>query len=114
MGIIGVLLATLISLPLKVIYLNALCERKILKRNPLQSIIIIFVNYLLFFMVVFLEEAFHLSTIIETNILKFLLFGILFFLVISFMTFLVNLFVCPDLLDEVKKILKIKGESCAK
>ena len=59
--IYGVLLATVISLPLKVVYVTWLVEKKVMGRNGWQSVKIIGVNFLLFFIAVILAENIKLK-----------------------------------------------------
>ena len=47
-GIYGAIIATIVAIPIKVIYVNYLAEKKILKRSPLKTIMIFIVNYSLF------------------------------------------------------------------
>ena len=53
-GIVGVTLATVIALPVKVIWCTYIADRKVMKRSYWKSISIIGVNFLFFFGVVFL------------------------------------------------------------
>lgn len=51
-GIVGAISATVIALPLKVIYVTYVADVKILKRNVWKTVSILFVNYIAFFFVV--------------------------------------------------------------
>ena len=59
--IYGVLLATVISLPLKVVYVTWLTEKKIMSRNSWMSVRIIGINFLLFAIAVFFAENLRLN-----------------------------------------------------
>ena len=63
MGIIGVLLATVLALPLKVIYCTYLCDRKILHRSYVNTLKIYSANYLVFASAVLVHKIheFHIS-----------------------------------------------------
>lgn len=58
-GIYGVVFATVIALPLKVIYTNYLAEKKIMKRKPTKTLRIFAVNYGAFIASVFLRDILH-------------------------------------------------------
>lgn len=61
-GIIGVTLATVIALPVKVIWCTYVADKKVMKRSYWKSISIIGVNFLFFFAVVLLSRR-YLPTI---------------------------------------------------
>lgn len=110
LGINGVLLATVISLPIKVIYLNILSEHTILKRNPLKTILIVFVNFLSFASIVVINEIFGISDNIAPNIPSFLLYGVVIVFVLSMVIFPLNLAVNKDMFCIIKLIRKRNNE----
>ena len=57
-SIVGVLIATVVALPLKVIYLTWLSDKKILKRSYGKTIIILGVNAALFVITVLLKRLY--------------------------------------------------------
>ena len=58
-GIVGVTLATVIALPVKVIWCTYVADEKVMKRSYWKSISIIGVNFLFFFGVVFLSKFYQ-------------------------------------------------------
>ena len=58
-GIVGVTLATVIALPIKVIWCTYIADKKVMKRSYWKSISIIGVNFLFFFGVVFLSRLYQ-------------------------------------------------------
>lgn len=58
-GIVGVTLATVIALPIKVIWCTYIADKKVMKRSYWKSISIIGVNFLFFFGVVFLSRIYQ-------------------------------------------------------
>lgn len=58
-GIVGVTLATVIALPIKVIWCTYIADKKVMKRSYWKSISIIGVNFLFFFGVVFLSRFYQ-------------------------------------------------------
>lgn len=58
-GIVGVTLATVIALPIKVIWCTYVADKKVMKRSYWKSISIIVVNFLFFFGVVFLSRFYQ-------------------------------------------------------
>ncbi len=93
-GIYGVLIATIISLPFKVIYLNWLAERKILKRSPLKTILTLCVNFSLFAITCIIEKYVNISI---DDYLSFFFFGIILTFGYTLITFLLNFCVNKDM-----------------
>lgn len=86
-GVVGVLFATVIALPLKVVYCTYISENIILQRKPLKTILILVANYLLFIVTSILGNIFVLDI---HSYLEFALCGILFSLVFFLVTVLLN------------------------
>lgn len=101
LGIIGVLIATLVSLPIKVVYLNYLSEKKIMKRSPLKTIVIFGVNFGIFFLTVLIAELFPFFTI--TNYLDFIGYGLILTLYYFIGVFAINFIIDKDLKKFVVK-----------
>ena len=95
LGIVGVLIATVIALPLKVVYLNWLAERKVMKRSPKKTIMTLIVNYLIFGATVVLNEYITIS--VNSYAYFFIYAGCLFILYLI-ITFMLNALVNKDLL----------------
>ena len=60
-GIAGVLLGTVLALPLKVVWCTYIADRKVMHRSCWKSISIIGINYLFFCIVILLSNFFQLS-----------------------------------------------------
>lgn len=107
--IIGVLLATLIALPIKVIYLNYLSEKEILKRKPTKTILILVSNILVFVFTVLLSEFFVDFSI--NTIYDFIKYGFALSMIYAALVFSINSFINKDLLLFISKLFsKEKGE----
>ncbi len=102
-GITGVLLATVLALPLKVIYLNWLAEKKIMKRSPLKTLLTIGVNYSIFILTVII------APLLEFRIDKysiFFLYGFILLIVYVIIVFGANCIINRDLMRMPKFFLK--------
>lgn len=100
-GIVGVLFATVIALPIKVIFLTWLSERKILKRNPLKYLSILFANYILFTVTVIVSKH------IEFNInsySEFFICSCVVLLSCALITSALNIVVNPKVIQLLKKM----------
>jgi O-antigen/teichoic acid export membrane protein len=86
-GIYGVTLATVISLPLKVIYSNFIADQKIMKRKPKNTILIFSVNYLYLIITVI---VYHFWSFTITSFWMFLGIGVAVFCVYSSLFLLTN------------------------
>lgn len=107
LGIYGVLLATVCALPLKVIYLNWLCEKKILHRNPLKTILILCSNYLIFGLTILFSSIYGEFVINSYGAL--IVYGVILTLIYLVLTLLINLIVNRDII-KFYKVIKFKHE----
>lgn len=87
-GIYGVLIATVVALPLKVIFTNYISERKVLKRNPIRTITIYISNYIIFIATIIINK-FFLKLQID-NYISFILYGIILTLIYTVIIYLIN------------------------
>jgi len=106
-GIVGVLFATVVALPVKVIYCTYLSDVKILKRSPVKTLRILIPNYLIFGACVMINK---MITININNFFDFVIFGILFTAVIASIGILINLLVNRDCLKIIKVFMRRKGD----
>ena len=104
-GITGVLFATVIALPLKVVYLTWLSEIIILKRKPFRYLLILGVNYTLFVCVVFINRYIDLPI---TGYFSFIIFGCLIFVIITSVVFGVNYCINPNYLHALLQLKRYK------
>ena len=104
-GITGVLFATVIALPLKVIYTNWLAEKKILKRSPKRTVFMLILNYLVFFLTVIVVN--HVEVFIN-SIFEFALWGFFLSLFYCFIAVIINLLINQELYKNLKDVLSIK------
>ena len=104
-GIVGVLMATVLTLPPKVVYCNFVSDRKILKRSGRRTISILGINYIIFIITALISSFIDLK--IESYA-SFALYGMLTFCIICVISILLNVIVNRDLLD-VKMLLKRRG-----
>ena len=104
-GIIGVLVATVVALPLKVIYVTHLSDKVILNRSYNKTLLILGGNYLVFALVVMVNKKINLNI---SNYFDFIKCGITITCVVSVLGIIVNFIVNPDFFDTVKEIIKNK------
>lgn len=104
-GLYGVLIATVISLPLKVIYTNYLSEKVILKRSALKNNMILMGNYIIFGLTCLLSIAIQLDI---SSYAKFIVYGLIFTAIYSIIVLLINVLLNKDLLLTVKLFKKKK------
>lgn len=103
MGIVGVLLATVLALPLKVIYCNYVSDIYILNRKPWRTISILGVNYLIFAFTVILKPFIRINV---NSYADFFGYGVILFTVITVVAFLLNSLVNKDFIKAIKKLIK--------
>ena len=103
----GVLIATVVALPLKVVYLNYIADIKIMKRKPWKTISILGVNYVIFAATVLIKEL--VADIVVKNYWQFILAGIVLAVGYSIVVISLNVLVNRDLLSLFKKVLKRKS-----
>lgn len=101
-GIVGVLLATVAALPLKVIYCAYLSDKIILRRSYKRTVCILGVNYLLFAVTVFLGRNINIQ--IE-NFMEFAVWGIVLSTVFSVIGIGVNFGVNSDCIQFAKELI---------
>lgn len=94
-GIVGVLVATVVALPLKVIYCNYVADKEILKRSKIRTLSILGINGGIFAAVVFVNPLLNLQI---TSYLSFVLYGGVVLAVIGMISIVLNVIVNKDLL----------------
>lgn len=105
--IMGVLIATVAALPLKVIYCNYVSDIKIMKRKPWKTISILGVNYAIFAATVLIKEL--VADIVVENYWQFIVAGLVLAVGYSIVVVVLNVLVNRDLLSLFKKVLKRKS-----
>jgi len=103
MGIEGVLLATVIALPLKVIYCTYVSDRIILKRDSRKTITILICNYLTFGTYVIIHHYVNLQI---NSIVSFVSHGIVISVVIGISYVFLNMIVNKDIVKVIKLLRK--------
>lgn len=104
-GIYGVLIATVVALPLKVVYCAYISDKKIMKRSCKKTVMILGANYLFFAAVVVAEKYIHLN--IE-NYLDFVVAGVFTTVICAVCGVVVNIAANPDCVGIVKIFLNRK------
>lgn len=94
-GIVGVLIATVAALPLKLIYCNYMADKMILKRSLFKTLTILGINWGIFSVVVLINPLLNLHI---TSYFSFALCGCVVFAVISIVSVVLNVIVNRDLL----------------
>ena len=105
--IMGVLIATVAALPLKVIYLNYIADIKIMKRKPWKTISILGINYAIFAVTVLLKEL--VVDIVVENYWQFIIAGIVLAIGYSIVVIVLNVLVNRDLISLFKKVIRRKS-----
>ena len=95
-GLFGVLLATVCALPVKSLYCNYLSDIKILKRQPINTISIIGINFITFFLAVLLKRSISYSI---SSYSSFVIYGGLFTLLFSVTVFFINCLINRNLFN---------------
>ena len=98
-GIVGVLFATLIALPIKVIWCVYVSDKIVLHRSLKRSLSIIGSNFLLFFIVV---ESSRFIKIEVKSYTDFIIYGVMLLLVIGCVGVVMNLLINRELASVVK------------
>ena len=106
-GIYGAIIGTVIALPIKVIYVNYLAERKIMKRSPAKTLWILTINYLVFGLTV-IACQFYKPEI--SSYWQFVLWGAALFFAYLLVLFGLNALVNKDVLLPIKMMLSKKKE----
>ncbi len=105
-GIYGVLFATVVALPLKVIYCTYLSDKVILKRSVKKTISIIIVNYVVFLIAVCSKRWVNIRC---DTVLEFCINGCILLLLFAVVTFVFNGLVNKDVFYLPNKLCKMKG-----
>lgn len=103
-GIVGVLLATVIALPLKSLYCNWISDTQIMKRKPYKTLLILGCNFLCFLIIVALSNCFTFEV---ENYMEFILLGIINSLICFCIVMTVNAIVNRNLLAAGIKMMNI-------
>ena len=101
-GIAGVLIATVLSLPLKVIWCIYISDYKILNRNCFKTIIIISSNYLMFF---FISIAFNNINLNINNYYLFCVWGGILLILLGIVIIFINLLINKECYKTVKRYI---------
>lgn len=101
-GITGVLLATVISLPIKVVFLTVLANKKVMMRSCWKSIRIYAANYLVFIVAVVVKQLMHINV---GTYGCFFLYCLLIFVLFSLLSFVLNIMANRQMLCIVKSFL---------
>lgn len=100
-GITGVVLASVMALPIRTIYVNWLCEKKILQRSARKTISIIGVNIGIFVMTAGIINGCHIIVSVD-NIIQLFTYGITLFLLFAVIVIAGNCLINKDLLHPMK------------
>ena len=106
-GIVGVLYATVVALPLKMVYCNWLADKVIIKRSAYRTIKIIGINIGLFIVTVCISNLFSLSI---STYKSFCLWGLILSIIIMAIYGLANAVVNNDIVIVAKKVLQMAAK----
>lgn len=102
-GITGVLAATVIALPLKVVYCMYICDKVVLKRSYKKTIRILGVNFLLFAIVVMFEKVIKIEM---ASVAEFVKYGIIFSFILGIIGVFANILANKECVQYIKFIIK--------
>lgn len=102
LGIYGVLIATVVALPLKIIYCNYIADKKIMHRSSFKTIKIFASNYICFGLIVLCTFFIDLRI---TNYFDFLWKGLIVFVIITIVVVAANFLSNKDIIG-LKKVFK--------
>lgn len=100
-GIVGVLFATVIALPVKLIYCNYIGDKVILNRSCWNTIKILGVNYLLFFVAVIVKS--YISITVDSYV-SFFQYGIIFTVISLTIVMTINVLVNRNMVKIISKM----------
>lgn len=103
MGIRGVLLATVLSLPVKVVYLLVLANKTILKRSCKKTILIYAANIITFVLSIIVTKFVNIN---PTNYGELLFQGILLSFIFGFISILLNITANKEMINVFLDVLK--------
>lgn len=102
-GIVGVLFATVIALPIKVIYCTYICDVKVLHRSLWESLRFFLPNYLLFFFTVFVNKKIYLPI---NSYSSFVVYGVIVTIVCFSVGGFINVVANPSCVGVIRKVIK--------
>ncbi len=94
-GIVGVLIATVVSLPIKVVWCIYVTDVKVFNRSVWKSVLIYGVNYGLFGAFVFLYHFLSLDSVTVDTYGEFAILGAIVMLIVSVIVFGINILINP-------------------
>lgn len=106
-GIVGVTLATVIALPLKVLYCTYIADKKVMKRSYKKTILIWGANFVVFMLAVLVR---HNVSLPIDNYFTFAIAGILLLVVFLIIGTICNCIANRDFLPIVRKAIFKKGK----
>ena len=107
-GIYGVLFATVISLPIKIIYCNWLSDKIIMKRKAIRTIVIVGSNILLFSILALIKNYIRVSI---DSYLTLCIYGIVFTLISIILFLIINSVINKDIYKLIRKITITKSDN---
>lgn len=102
-GIVGVLFATVMALPIKLIYCNYVSDTIILNRSCWNTIKILVTNFLLYFAAVYFQTFIHIEI---NSYLSFAVYGIGLSILFIALVMVINALINPYMLRMGLKLLK--------
>lgn len=104
-GVYGVVLATVIALPLKVIFTNYLADKVIMKRSLRNTTLIFGINYIIFSVTVVIRQFLVFDI---KGYFAFIQYGILLTAIYMLVVFGLNIIVNKELLKFISQVLHLK------
>lgn len=107
-GIVGVLIGTVVALPLKVIYTTYISDKKVMHRSYTKSLRILLSNYLLFALTVLVSNRLNVTA---ANYLSFFVKTIITFMVIIVIGAVFNAVANPQFFSVLKSMIRSRNET---
>lgn len=107
-GISGVLFATVIALPIKVIWCIYISDKKVLRRSYSNTIKVFFPNYIFFFIIAFINKYISLNV---TSYIELAIMGIVSILIIGTLNVIMNICINNKILTIIKKYMLKHNEN---
>ncbi len=101
-GIVGVTIATVVALPLKVIWCAYISDKKVMRRSYKKTISILCVNYIVFFLAVFLSKIYYPSI---NNYGQFMIWGVILLVFFGIIDITLNVAVNKECWNVIRRYI---------
>lgn len=106
-SILGVLFATMITLPIQATYIHLFADRKVLKRSIVPNFKTIIANFVIFFLCVYINER---TPLYFENYFDFIKWGVVLCAIYGLICALINILINRELRLFIRNIIRCKKE----